>query len=182
MWYICSIEAWTNGSFNMAVCLVTIHVLSLWLKQQYLSALSYFKLTFWANGADVCTMCRCLHNVCYLKLKKPRYLDKCRLSALADSTEQYKPFWAWKFLDRMDSKTSFMTHAPAAQKLLRPNKVSMRIAYTFPVHSVFIQALQSFHTPTKRDIAVAKIQSQPFRIFETLIFVRGRHKKTRITN
>ena len=30
--------------------------------------------------------CRCLHNVCYLKLKKRRYLDKCRLSAPADST------------------------------------------------------------------------------------------------
>ena len=30
--------------------------------------------------------CRCLHNVCYLKLKKHRYLDKCRLSAPADST------------------------------------------------------------------------------------------------
>ena len=30
--------------------------------------------------------CRCLHNVCYVKLKKRRYLDKCRLSALADST------------------------------------------------------------------------------------------------
>ena len=27
--------------------------------------------------------CRCLHNVCYVKLKKRRYLDKCRLSALA---------------------------------------------------------------------------------------------------
>ena len=75
--------------------------------------------------------CRCLHNVCYLKLKKPRYLDKCRLSALADSTEQYKPFWAWKFLDRMDSKTSCMTPAPAAQKLLRPNKVLMHRKY-FP--------------------------------------------------
>ena len=31
--------------------------------------------------------CRCLHNVCYLKLKKRRYLDKCILSAPADSTE-----------------------------------------------------------------------------------------------
>ena len=31
--------------------------------------------------------CRCLHNVCYLKLKKRRYLDKCRLSAPADSTD-----------------------------------------------------------------------------------------------
>ena len=30
--------------------------------------------------------CRCLHNVCYLKLKRRRYLDKCRLSAPADST------------------------------------------------------------------------------------------------
>ena len=30
--------------------------------------------------------CRCLHNVCYLKLKKRRYLGKCRLSAPADST------------------------------------------------------------------------------------------------
>ena len=30
--------------------------------------------------------CRCLHNVCYVKLKKRRYLDKCRLSAPADST------------------------------------------------------------------------------------------------
>ena len=30
--------------------------------------------------------CRCLHNVCYLKLKNRRYLDKCRLSAPADST------------------------------------------------------------------------------------------------
>ena len=38
------------------VCLVTIHILSLWLKQQYLSALSYSKLTLMANGADVCTM------------------------------------------------------------------------------------------------------------------------------
>ena len=27
--------------------------------------------------------CRCLHNVCYVKLKKRRYLDKCRLSAPA---------------------------------------------------------------------------------------------------
>ena len=27
--------------------------------------------------------CRCLTNVCYLKLKKRRYLDKCRLSASA---------------------------------------------------------------------------------------------------
>ena len=66
------------------VCLVTIHVLSIWLRQQYLSALSFFKLTFgkW---------CRCLHNVCYLKLKKRRYLDKCRLSALAESTGSYYP-------------------------------------------------------------------------------------------
>ena len=31
--------------------------------------------------------CRCLHNVCYLKLKKRRYLDKCRLSAPAESTD-----------------------------------------------------------------------------------------------
>ena len=30
--------------------------------------------------------CRCLHNVCYLKLKKRRYLDKCRLFVPADST------------------------------------------------------------------------------------------------
>ena len=30
--------------------------------------------------------CRCLHNVCYVKLKKRRYLDKCRLSAPAEST------------------------------------------------------------------------------------------------
>ena len=29
---------------------------------------------------------RYLHNVCYLKLKKRRYLDKCRLSAPAEST------------------------------------------------------------------------------------------------
>ena len=27
--------------------------------------------------------CRCLHNVCYVKLKKRRYLDKGRLSATA---------------------------------------------------------------------------------------------------
>ena len=31
-------------------------------------------------------MVQCLHNVCYLKLKKRRYLDKCRQSAPADST------------------------------------------------------------------------------------------------
>ena len=31
-------------------------VLSLRLKQQYLSALPYFKLTLLANGVDVCTM------------------------------------------------------------------------------------------------------------------------------
>ena len=31
--------------------------------------------------------CRCLHNVCYLKLKKRRYLDKYRISAPADSTD-----------------------------------------------------------------------------------------------
>ena len=49
------------------VCLVTIHVLSLWLKQQYLSALSYFKLTLLANGTDVWQM------------------DKCRLSASAET-------------------------------------------------------------------------------------------------
>ena len=30
--------------------------------------------------------CRCLHTACYLKLKKRRYPDKCRLSAPADST------------------------------------------------------------------------------------------------
>ena len=30
--------------------------------------------------------CRCLHNVCYVKLKKRRYLDKCRLSAPAGIT------------------------------------------------------------------------------------------------
>ena len=30
--------------------------------------------------------CRCLHNVCYVKLKKCRYLDKCRLSAPAGSS------------------------------------------------------------------------------------------------
>ena len=35
--------------------------------------------------------CRCLHNVCYLKLKKRRYLDKCRLSAPAESTGSYYP-------------------------------------------------------------------------------------------
>ena len=31
--------------------------------------------------------CRCLHNVCYLKLKKRRYLDKRTLSAPTDSTD-----------------------------------------------------------------------------------------------
>ena len=35
--------------------------------------------------------CRCLHNVCYLKLKKRRYLDICRLSAPADSTGIHSP-------------------------------------------------------------------------------------------
>ena len=30
--------------------------------------------------------CRCLTNVCYLKLKKRRYLDKCRLSASAETS------------------------------------------------------------------------------------------------
>ena len=35
--------------------------------------------------------CRCLHNVCYVKLKKRRYLDKCRLSAPADSTAPLRP-------------------------------------------------------------------------------------------
>ena len=35
--------------------------------------------------------CRCLHNVCYLKLKKRRYLDKCRISAPADSTVEKFP-------------------------------------------------------------------------------------------
>ena len=35
--------------------------------------------------------CRCLHNVCYLKLKKRRYLDKCRLSAPAGiSVSQFR--------------------------------------------------------------------------------------------
>ena len=58
-----------------------MHVLSLRLKLQYLSALPYFKLTLLANGADVCTM-----SVMYVQLKKRRYLDKCRLSAPADST------------------------------------------------------------------------------------------------
>ena len=37
--------------------------------------------------------CRCLHNVCYLKLKKRRYLDKCRLSAPADSTASVSPLF-----------------------------------------------------------------------------------------
>ena len=32
--------------------------------------------------------CRCLHNVCYVKLKKCRYLDKCRLSAPACSSAE----------------------------------------------------------------------------------------------
>ena len=32
--------------------------------------------------------CRCLHNVCYVKLKKRRYLDKCRLSAPAGISDQ----------------------------------------------------------------------------------------------
>ena len=32
--------------------------------------------------------CRCLTNVCYLKLKKHRYLDKCRLSASAKTSAQ----------------------------------------------------------------------------------------------
>ena len=30
---------------------------------------------------------RCLHNVCYVKLKKRRYLDRSRLSAPAGSTD-----------------------------------------------------------------------------------------------
>ena len=62
------------------VCLFTMHVLSLRLKQQYLSALPYFKLTLLANGADVC----------YVKLKKRRYLDKCRLSAPAGISDRDK--------------------------------------------------------------------------------------------
>ena len=36
--------------------------------------------------------CRCLHNVCYVKLKKRRYLDKCRLSAPAGSTAKHIKF------------------------------------------------------------------------------------------
>ena len=43
--------------------------------------------------------CRCLHNVCYLKLKKRRYLDKCRLSAPAESTA---------FLCRIHLRNEFM--------------------------------------------------------------------------
>ena len=35
--------------------------------------------------------CRCLHNVCYVKLKKCRYLDKCRLSAPVGSTVGEEP-------------------------------------------------------------------------------------------
>ena len=34
--------------------------------------------------------CRCLHNVCYVKLKKRRYLDKCRLSAPAGISDRDK--------------------------------------------------------------------------------------------
>ena len=36
--------------------LLVYNALSLWLKQQYWSGLSYFKLTLLANGADVCTI------------------------------------------------------------------------------------------------------------------------------
>ena len=43
--------------------------------------------------------CRCLHNICYLKLKKRRYLDKCRLSAPAESTA---------FLCRIHLRNEFM--------------------------------------------------------------------------
>ena len=50
---ICLIEA---SKFHGRVCLFTMHVLSLWLKQQYLSALFYFKLTLLAKGADVWQM------------------------------------------------------------------------------------------------------------------------------
>ena len=62
-----------------------MHVLSLGRKQQYLSALPYFKLTLLANGADVCTM-----SVMYVQLKKRRYLDKCRLSAPAGISDRDK--------------------------------------------------------------------------------------------
>ena len=47
--------------------------------------------------------CRCLHNVCYVKLKKRRYLDKCRLSAPADSTA-YNNFLTLVLLSHLDSK------------------------------------------------------------------------------
>ena len=43
--------------------------------------------------------CRCLHNVCYVKLKKRRYLDKCRLSAPAGSSDS-QTLWRGKVYKR----------------------------------------------------------------------------------
>ena len=57
--------------------------------------------------------CRCLHNVCYLKLKKRRYLDKCRLSAPADSTVwdifKFETFFEFEAFIDFETENSLIT-------------------------------------------------------------------------
>ena len=79
MKYICLIEAWTNKSFNMAesACLQC---------PKPLTEATVLVRPFLLQIDTFGKWCRCLHNVCYLKLKKRRYLDKCRLSAPAEAS------------------------------------------------------------------------------------------------
>ena len=51
--------------------------------------------------------CRCLHNVCYVKLKKRRYLNKCRLSAPAGSSAFERLFRLLRDRDRRVTWTAF---------------------------------------------------------------------------
>ena len=47
--------------------------------------------------------CRCLHNVCYVKLKKRRYLDKCRLSAPAGISDGEFNWILWNWLNSIQT-------------------------------------------------------------------------------
>ena len=70
MKYICPIEPWTNKSFNMAesACCIAFP------ETERIGLSSPFFLQIDTFGK----LLRYLTNVCYLKLKKLRYLDKLR--------------------------------------------------------------------------------------------------------
>ena len=70
--------------------------------------------------------CRCLHNVCYLKLEKSRYLDKCGLSAPADSTGLKIAKSSQKSaLEKAAKKKNMVVNIETGQKVVEFNGVQV---------------------------------------------------------